>query len=296
VPKRISMFDPSFKKSELVHLFHPDHPQILTNKFRRWGKFMARARTGTLFERPVYIPEFGATYQRYQRPMFHVLQAKYEDLEYEVNEIRKSSFATNSLVVFIGMDGLGIMRMNHTLAAKSYQYLFTAPAVVPVLGEYPHGAYHLLHCDWRLWWEFLEKMERAVFVEPAVKAEPKVSDFKLYDQAYKVITRACSEYVLEMCDDSDGVLLIKNPNSLIKDVGENGNSETVCYFLYNSGFPYLQMRESVGCNKAEDIDLVWREKLPSMRSPSRTAESAGSDAHNQSARQCQQECWLGHAL
>jgi hypothetical protein len=227
---------------------------------------MARAQSGDLLQRRRYTPEYGSIHLRYQRPMFHVLQSSYEDLEYEINEIRSHASNLEKLVCFIGMDGLGIMRMNHTLALKPFQYLCKAPATIPVLGEYPHGAYHIMHGDWRNWWDFHEKLQKSVYQEPAVKQEPKVSDFKLYDHAVKLHTRACAEYLLELALDSDGNLEHQNlGNSFLTAFPENLNLEVVVMFLDESGFPYLQFREAVGCNEADELDLVWREKLGAMR-------------------------------
>ena len=95
---QVTLFDPNFDKYSLIDLYNPSHPEIQVNKVKRWRDFMKRAVTCSLFERPTYTPPYEGMYIRYKRPLFHVLQAKYEDLEYEVKEIRDDVCMENALV------------------------------------------------------------------------------------------------------------------------------------------------------------------------------------------------------
>ena len=56
-------------------------------------------------------------------------------MEEEVKVIREHPDHKHSLILFLGHDGLGDMRVMHMLARKYMVYLWTAPAVIPILGE-----------------------------------------------------------------------------------------------------------------------------------------------------------------
>ena len=53
--------------------------------------------------------------------------------------------------LMIGGDGLSYMRLIHRLAQDPRRYLETTPIVVPRMGENPHGLFHFMHGDWRIW-------------------------------------------------------------------------------------------------------------------------------------------------
>eukprot|EP00965_Chrysotila_dentata_P138037 4565979-Pleurochrysis_carterae.AAC.1 len=51
--------------------------------------------------------------------------------------------------MLVGGDGLAVSRINHALAWNSRKYIRTAPAIIPVQDEHPHGTCHVLHMGWR---------------------------------------------------------------------------------------------------------------------------------------------------
>eukprot|EP00965_Chrysotila_dentata_P087710 2896036-Pleurochrysis_carterae.AAC.1 len=77
-------------------------------------------------------------------PIWNRLQSSYDDVDAELDHIRKHEMHKHSAVLFIGCDGLGYSRLIHRLSQDPTQYLETTLIVVPQLGEHPHGSFHVL--------------------------------------------------------------------------------------------------------------------------------------------------------
>ena len=73
----------------------------------------------------------------------------------------------------LGGDGLSYMRLIHRLAQDPRRYLETMPVVVPRIGENPHGLFHFMHGDWRIWAPLLMRLA-AVVNNRQVKADPTI--------------------------------------------------------------------------------------------------------------------------
>eukprot|EP00965_Chrysotila_dentata_P057023 1891841-Pleurochrysis_carterae.AAC.1 len=73
----------------------------------------------------------------YHEPMWYVLQSSYEDVEAEINVLRGRHLDKRFL--FVGGDGLSIIRLNYLLRDYPELYQDSAPFIVPVQGESPHG-------------------------------------------------------------------------------------------------------------------------------------------------------------
>lgn len=155
------MFKPDFDKYSVVDLCHPYHPDLVDYKRRRWMQSVERIVNGTFFHRPTYTPPV-AHHIFYQPLMPGVLQSSYVDVEYELDVMRGDPRHRHSAFVFVGGDGLAIMRINWTLARKPTMYLRNAPAVIPVQGEHPHGTCHICHMGWRPYWPLLEGLLRKI--------------------------------------------------------------------------------------------------------------------------------------
>ena len=65
-------------------------------------------------------------------PMFGVLQGKYEDVEYEMKTLRR--IHNLDQILFVGGDGMTIMRINWLISRDPVEYLEETPIVVPVQG------------------------------------------------------------------------------------------------------------------------------------------------------------------
>ena len=61
------------------------------------------------------------------------LQSSYEDVEYELTEMTK--LHRDKFILFVAGDGLALMRMNHLLAFKAEDYIFSTPVVIPIQGD-----------------------------------------------------------------------------------------------------------------------------------------------------------------
>lgn len=122
--------------------------EVRDRKRNRFTEFLRATAAGTLFERPSVQPPYVA-YLEYHPPMWNVLQSSYEDVEAELNVLRNRHL--DKKILFVGGDGLSIMRINHLLKMHPDLYLDSAPMVIPIQGEAPHGVFHMLHGGWRFY-------------------------------------------------------------------------------------------------------------------------------------------------
>eukprot|EP00965_Chrysotila_dentata_P085203 2811053-Pleurochrysis_carterae.AAC.1 len=81
--------------------------------------------------------------------MWGLLQSSYDDVEAELITLRNRHLDKRFL--FVGGDGLSIIRINHLIKDHPDIYLNSAPFIIPVQGESPHRVYHLMHAGWRLY-------------------------------------------------------------------------------------------------------------------------------------------------
>ena len=83
---------------------------------------MRAVANGTFFARPRgengYQPRH-KTHRKYQKPVFGRLQSKNEDVEEEIKVIRMHPEHKHSLILFIGHDGLGDMRVMHLFGGET---------------------------------------------------------------------------------------------------------------------------------------------------------------------------------
>ena len=147
------------------------------------------------------------------------------------------------------------------LAQNPRFYLRRHPVVIPRLGEHPHGTYHLMHGDWRIWWPLIQKAATIVN-NKQVKADPNVSDFNVSEHFLRILTRACSLYVLEISRSGSSYRAVPH---FLAAADRNLSFAYVCQFLYLNAFKFRQMRDSVRTNDSKTLDLIWRENLASAR-------------------------------
>ena len=69
--------------------------------------------------------------------MWGVLQSSNDDVEAELNVMRNAHL--DKRILFVGGGGLSILRINHLLKDNPDLYLDSAPTIIPVQGEAPHG-------------------------------------------------------------------------------------------------------------------------------------------------------------
>ena len=148
--------------------------QIRANKCSRFTACLRATAAGTLFQRPNVRPTYVA-HLTYHIPMWGVLQSSYEDVEAELNTLRGRHL--DKRILFVGGDGLSILRINHLLQKYPDLYLDSAPMIIPIQGESPHGVFHVMHGGWRLFRRFIRAAadstlgvdSAAVVDEPTVK-------------------------------------------------------------------------------------------------------------------------------
>ena len=106
--------------------------QIRANKCSRFTACLRATAAGTLFQRPNVRPTYVA-HLTYHIPMWGVLQSSYEDVEAELNTLRNRHL--DKRILFVGGDGLSILRINHLLQKYPDLYLDSAPMIIPIQGE-----------------------------------------------------------------------------------------------------------------------------------------------------------------
>eukprot|EP00965_Chrysotila_dentata_P230012 6197528-Pleurochrysis_carterae.AAC.2 len=82
-------------------------------------------------------------------PIWDRLQSTYDDVNAELDHIRKHDLHNYTALVFVGCDGSGYSRLIHRLSQEPTQFLETNPIFITQLGEHPHGSFHVLHLGWR---------------------------------------------------------------------------------------------------------------------------------------------------
>ena len=212
---------------------------------------------GRLFHRTDHKPPYGKTAFYYNKPIFNKLQSSYEDVEFELNIFRKHTAHKATQVMFAGGDGLSIMRMEWTIARNPDKYLLTAPAVIPMRGDHPHGTTHINHAGWRLWFEFLEPLLKAMDY-CYIKDDFTVKESKHFEFALNITMRASAEFLDEVARNGSQVGY-DQMRIFLQLAERNIDAAYIVHFLYDYAFMYHQMRRSIRVGDAKAIDLCWRE-------------------------------------
>lgn len=242
--------------------FMASNPAVLLNKRKRFASFLRRTADGTLFTRPNIVPEWVA-HLHYAPPMFGVLQSSYDDVEAELNEMRSRN--GHLKILFVGGDGLSILRINHLLRNHPDLYLESTPIVVPVQGEAPHGVYHVMHGGWRLYIRFIRACVRAPNVggvggqqDKATKDDPSVKDFNTHIYLLWKLTRAAGEYLLVL-SNTPGAIDFDQTSEFIEAAEENIDLAWLVHFLYDFAYLVLEFKQDVRGCESQHLDLLWTE-------------------------------------
>ena len=182
-------------------------------------------------------------------------------MNFELNEMRKSIFHISSDALMLGGDGLSYMRLIHRLSQDPKLYLESKPVVMPRLGENPHGLYHFMHGDWRIWSPLLMRLAHVVN-NRQVKADPTIVDFNSHQHFLRIVIQALSMYVVEISQSGTDYHVT---NAFLADAENNLSFAYIVFFLYHFGFKYLDYRRAVRSNQSEHLDMLWRENLASTR-------------------------------
>jgi hypothetical protein len=236
-------------------------PDINRNQRARWASFLDQAAAGSIWDTEHYDSPYPQTKFFYHPPIFDRLQSSYDDVNFELDLMRSSIFHKYSDALMLGGDGLSYMRLIHRLSQDPRRYLETKPVVIPRMGENPHGLYHFMHGDWRIWSPLLMRLA-VVINNRQVKSDPTIVDFNTHQHFLRIVIQALAEYVVEI--SQTGSHYSATPQFL-KDSEQNLSFAYVVFFLYMFGFKYLDYRSAVRRNRSQHLDLLWRENLASMR-------------------------------
>ena len=248
----------SISMADFTRHFLRTNVEVRDRKRNRFTEFLRATAAGTLFERPSVQPPYVA-YLEYHPPMWNVLQSSYEDVEAELNVLRNRHL--DKKILFVGGDGLSIMRINHLLKMHPDLYLDSAPMVIPIQGEAPHGVFHMLHGGWRLFRRFIRCAADATLgpnIGRSVVDEPTVKVFNTQIFALFWMMRACSEYLLHISATPGGVDINLVPE-FISACERNIDLAWVVHFLYDFAYLVLDCKQCVRANKSKSIDTLWKE-------------------------------------
>ena len=252
---RSSFFRTDRSLSQFCRSFYLDSDEVAANRSARWTKWLRAIQNGVHLQRPAVRPAWRPQ-KIYQPPIFDRLQSSYEDVRFELNEMRNALPGYRFL--FVAGDGLSLMRMNHLLKHESDKYFDNSPAIIPIQGEHPHGLFHGMHCQWRLYRPFIMKCA-SVVGNNQVKSDPSVSDLNVTRFFLLVVlTRACGEYLLEICRGNPFADW-DDPGPFMAKAEANTNFDWLCHFLHDCSFFVLEFLESVRGFESRKIDVLWRE-------------------------------------
>ena len=255
------IFRTDLQLSSFISLFSPLNPELLQNKRNRWSKYLDLAAAGKLWDKEPYESPYPPTYFHYHDPIFDRLQSSYEDVLFELNLIRRSRFHCYSDAIQIGGDGLSYMRLIHQLSLNPKLFLMTKPIIIPRLGEAPHGKFHVMHGDWRLWEPLIMRMA-VLLNNRQIKRDPTVKNFNSHEHFLRILTRAFAEYVVEISRTGTDY---HHPVQFLRAAELNLSFAYICFFLYLFAFKYAQMRTAVRQNDSKTLDNIWRENLATAR-------------------------------
>jgi hypothetical protein len=233
------------------------NPQILANKRTRFAIYLRKASDGTLFERPSVDPPYVA-HLVYHEPIWDCLQSSNADVKLELDRMRRQHL--DKRILWVGGDGLSIMRINHLIHDHPDIYLDSAPIVIPVQGEAPHGILHFLHAGWRLYLRFIRAAADATLLDRTAAVADEVTA-KIFNSQIFVLywmTRACSEYLL-MLSRTAGAVDIDQVPEFISACERNVDLAWVVHFIYDFAYLVLDFKQAVRGNHSHHLDLLWRE-------------------------------------
>ena len=256
------IFKPRLDLDDFLDGFSMYAQDIVQNQRARWKEFLDTVASGaSIWETAHFNSPYPPTHFFYHDPIFDRLQSSYDDVNFEINLMRRSKFHALSDTLMLGGDGLSFMRMIHRISQDPRLYLETKPLIIPRMGENPHGLFHFMHGDWRIWAPLLMRLA-AVVNNKQVKADPTIVDFNTHQHFLRIVIQALSEYVVEISATGTNYGATQ---LFLRDAERNLSFAYVVFFLFMFGFKYLDYRRAVRHNKSRHLDMLWRENLASTR-------------------------------
>ena len=257
------IFRSDLKFEDFLDGFGMHAPDIINNQRQRWISYLKTAGSAIpcIWDESRYDSPFPQTKFHYHSPIFDRLQSSYEDVNFELNHMRTSNYHRWSDALMVGGDGLSYMRLIHRLSQQPRLYLESKPVVMPRLGENPHGLFHFMHGDWRIWSPLILRLAQVVG-NRQVKADPSIADFNTHQHFVRIVVQALAEYVAEIAHTGTDYERVPQ---FLQAAEANLSFAYVVFFLYMFGFKYLEYRSAVRHNRSHVLDLLWRENLASTR-------------------------------
>ena len=163
-----------------------------------------------------------------------------------------------------GGDGLAVKRLLEVIAADPITFLDTTPAVVPMLGEYPHGLHHIMHTAHRNFKPFVMRCAKETGNIAIVEDPAEVKYFNSHMYFHWKLTRACAEYLYEI-SRSPGGLDFEDVPSFFRAVEANIDLAWVAHYAYDAGFLMLDFKQALRANQSDVLDQDWCEFLTLAR-------------------------------
>ena len=98
-----------------------------------------------------------------------------------------------------------------------------------------------------------------------VRADPIVSLFNQHEHMLRIMTRAISEWFVEICDSASGIDF-NAFRQFEHAIRSNSTTNMLFHFLFDYAFLFKAARDAVRANNSKDLDLVWRDFLHAARS------------------------------
>ena len=242
---------------QFLDMFSLLAPDITSNQHWRWRHYSDATVAGKLWDKEPFASPYPPTHFHYHSPIFDRGQSSYVDVNFCLDLMRSSPFHRYSNAIQLGGDGLSYMRLIDRIAQDPRKYLWTTPVIIPRLGESPHGKFHVLHGNWRLWEPLIMRMALLLH-NKQVATDPGVSQFNESEHFIRIMTRAFSEYIVEV---SSGAADYHSSKPFLKRASVNLSFNYICQFLFLFGFHYVQFRTAVRSNNSPMLDVLWREFL-----------------------------------
>ena len=258
------IFKPGVRLERLLPLFNPaSNLAIQANQIGRWRRMFAAMKGGTFLDRPAYSPpERHEIFQH--RPIWDKEQAKYVDVQDEVEHVRKNKRHKKSYYLFLAFDGAGIQRLTSLMAFNPNKYLLKMPAVLPVMGEHPHTTGHFLHTGWRPYSVVVVPLMKEIG-HTELKDDWDISAFNDYDFAAAILAGGVGDYFIHL--EANGGPTLLSPSNFLRACSVSADLEWLSHMLHDWLFAYWEFRLSIEGDPIEGsatMDTIWAEMTPFM--------------------------------
>lgn len=145
---------------------------------------------------------------------------------------RRNPFMTHMFVVG---DAQTFIRMIHMKQRDAFGYQW----LIPFPGEF-HFACHMIHAEYRLFWEALLRPIAAQLGKKKIKGEHTVAEFNRHEIFYLTVVQAAWEFMEGQFPEIN-----TRPWDVVEECKEDVSLRTLCDFLLFGAAPYLTFRRLI---------------------------------------------------